>query len=247
MNPLLIALQFLTRFPVPVREFSREQTRDSIYWYGAAGAAIGLVLLAAQSLLLWLLPWDADVIVAALLLLLWVLITGALHLDGLADSADAWLGAHGDRDKALRIMKDPRCGPAGVVAVVLVLLLKFALLLYLQQQQQAAYLVLVPMLARALIPLLFFLTGYVRAEGLGSPFAEGLALQKILPGLAIALVAGLVLGGPMWLLACAIALVLFFTLRALMMRQFGGTTGDTAGALLEVLETGLLLGCVFMA
>jgi adenosylcobinamide-GDP ribazoletransferase len=65
---------------------------------------------------------------AALLLTVWVLLSGGLHLDGLADSADAWLGGFGDRERTLTIMKDPRSGPIAVVVLVLVLLLKFCAL-----------------------------------------------------------------------------------------------------------------------
>lgn len=246
MKSLLIALQFLTRIPVPVKDCTPEQVRASIYWYGIAGLAIGAILLAAQTLLLWLLPWDADAAVAALLLTLWVLLTGALHLDGLADSADAWLGGHGDRERSLAIMKDPQSGPAGVIAIVLVLLLKFSLVLYLQQHQQMFYLLLVPMLARAMMPFLFLFTHYVREEGLGSPFAERLAVEKMLPGLVIAVVAGVLLSGLFWLLAVGLALAVFIAARVLMVKRIGGTTGDTAGALIEILEVTLLLGCIFI-
>ncbi|PWQ89005.1 adenosylcobinamide-GDP ribazoletransferase, partial [Enterococcus faecium] len=83
-------------------------------------------------LLLWLashlLQGTPSPLHAALLLTLWVLLSGALHLDGLADSADAWLGGFGDRERTLRIMKDPRSGPIAVVTLVLVLLLKFCAL-----------------------------------------------------------------------------------------------------------------------
>lgn len=247
MKSLLIALQFLTRIPVPVRERTPEQVRDSLYWYATTGLLIGAMLVAAQTLLLWIMPWDADAVVAVLLLLLWVLITGALHLDGLADSADAWLGGQHDREKTLAIMKDPRSGPAGVVAVVLVLLLKFALILHLQQHQQLFYLLLAPMLSRSFIPFLFLFTNYVRAEGLGSPFADRLAVEKMLPGLIVAIAAGFLLSGLLWVVAVVLALVVFVLARALMVKRIGGTTGDTAGALIEMLEVAVLLGCIFSA
>lgn len=243
--PLRIALQFLTRFPVTVDDYRIEHLRASLYWYAVVGAVIGAALWLVQSLLLILLPWDADPVIAALLLLGWVVITGALHLDGLADSADAWLGGAGDREKSLRIMKDPQSGPAGVVAIVLVLLLKFALILYLQQHQQFAYLLLVPLTARSLIPLLFYTTPYARSAGLGSPFSEGLELAKIWPGLLLALVPGVLVGGLWWLLALGLAALVLAGLRRLMLRRLGGTTGDTAGALIEILECTLLLGTVW--
>ena len=85
-----------------------------------------------------LLEGASPLLQAALLLALWVALTGALHLDGLADSADAWLGGFGDPARTLEIMKDPRSGPVAVVVLVLLLLLKFSALLVVLQAQQPA-------------------------------------------------------------------------------------------------------------
>lgn len=247
LMPFRIALQFLTRIPAGVTDYRVEHLRQSVYWYAAVGSVMGLILWAAQTLFLQIFSWDADLIVSVLLLLVWVALTGALHLDGLADTADAWLGGQGDREKSLRIMKDPQSGPAGVVAIVMVLLLKFSVILYLQQHQEFAYLLVVPVAARALVPLLFFTTPYVRAEGLGSPFSEGLEFIKIIPGIVFAIALGFLGNGSWWLVAMLMAGIVFWCARRWMLTRLGGTTGDTAGALIEVLECGLLLACVWAA
>ena len=247
LMPFRIALQFLTRLPVTVAEYRTEHLRQSLYWYAAVGAVIGLLLLLTQIVLLQILSWDADLVVSVLVLVLWVMLTGALHLDGLADTADAWLGGQGDREKSLRIMKDPQCGPAGVVAIALVLLVKFSIILYLQQHQQFMYLLVVPVAARSLVPLLFLTTPYVRAEGLGSPFSEGLERNAIVPGLLFAIALGFLGNGLWWLVAMLLAALVFWGFRAWMMARLGGTTGDTAGALVEVLECTLLIACVWAA
>lgn len=80
----------------------------------------------------------------------WVGLSGGLHLDGLADTADAWIGGHADRQRTLEIMKDPRSGPIAVVVLLLVLLLKFAALVVLLGQGAWAGLLLAPWLGRAL-------------------------------------------------------------------------------------------------
>lgn len=247
LMPFRIALQFLTRIPAGVTDYRIEHLRQSVYWYAAVGSVIGLILWAAQTLFLQIFSWDADLIVAVLLLLVWVALTGALHLDGLADTADAWLGGQGDREKSLRIMKDPQSGPAGVVAIVMVLLLKFSVILYLQQHQEFAYLLVVPATARALVPLLFFTTPYARTEGLGSPFSEGLEFIKIIPGIVFAIALGFLGNGSWWLVAMLMAGIVFWCARRWMLTRLGGTTGDTAGALIEVLECSLLLACVWAA
>ena len=125
MRGLLAAIAFLTRLPVPARVWA-EASRPPVQlpWYPVVGLLIGALL----SGLACLLSREPPLLTAALLLLAWTGITGGLHLDGLADSADAWVGGLGDRARTLEIMKDPRSGPMGVTAIVVVLLLKFAAL-----------------------------------------------------------------------------------------------------------------------
>ncbi len=127
-HSLLIALQFLTRIPVP--DHGNQDpvlVGRSLLCYPAVGLLIGCLLWGLQYLLQLLLPqlWSLQ---AALILTGWCLITGGLHLDGLADSADAWLGGLGDRQRTLELMKDPTCGSAAVLVLVLVLLIKFSAL-----------------------------------------------------------------------------------------------------------------------
>jgi len=181
---------------------------------------------------------------AALLLTAWVLLSGGLHLDGLADSADAWLGGFGDRERTLTIMKDPRSGPIAVVTLVLVLLLKFSALMALIESQHTLGLLLAPLIGRAAMLGLFLGTPYVRAGGLGQALADHLprtAGQQVL--LVSALVCVLI-AGVSGLLALLVASIGFFWLRHLMLRRLGGSTGDTAGAMLELLEVAVLLAMV---
>ncbi|RBD43005.1 adenosylcobinamide-GDP ribazoletransferase, partial [Xanthomonas oryzae] len=117
---LLAAVGFLTRMPVPGWVFARPGAQArSLLWYPLVGVLIGAVL----SALAWCLRDVAPLLGAALLLSSWVWLTGALHIDGLADTADAWVGGMGDRMRTLAIMKDPTSGPMALAAVVLALLL----------------------------------------------------------------------------------------------------------------------------
>ncbi|OUM39064.1 adenosylcobinamide-GDP ribazoletransferase [Pseudomonas putida] len=235
MLPFWIALQFLSSLPVslPGMPEPRELGR-SLLFYPLVGLLFGLLLWLA-SLLLQGTPAPLH---AALLLTVWVLLSGALHLDGLADSADAWLGGFGDRERTLQIMKDPRSGPIAVVTLVLVLLLKFCALWVLVEQGIGAQLLLAPLIGRAAMLGLFLSTPYVRPGGLGQALAEHLprrAAGWVLLGTALFC---LVFGG--WVVVLALAV--FAWLRHLMCRRLGGTTGDTAGALLELLELAVILG-----
>ena len=238
MLPLWIALQFLSSLPIRLPGMPQpEQLGRSLLCYPLVGLLFGVMLwglnlaLAGAPLLLH----------AALLLTVWVLLSGALHLDGLADSADAWLGGFGDRERTLTIMKDPRSGPIAVVTLVLVLLLKFAALLALIEQQQGVVLLIVPMLGRAALLGLFLTTPYVRAGGLGQALADHLPRRAGWWVLGASMLGSLLIAGVEAVVALVVAFGMFVWLRQVMMRRLGGTTGDTAGALLELLEMAVLV------
>ncbi len=229
-----IALQFLTRVPVPAHAPPEPgEAGRVVLYYPLVGLAIGGLLWLVAGLL-----GDVEPLVrAAVLLAVWVGVTGGLHLDGLADTADAFVGGHGDRERTLAIMKDPYCGPMGVTAIGLVLLVKFAVLAMLP----SALLWLVPLLGRSLIPALFLNTPYVRPGGLGEAMQAELppsAARGVL--VAVGLFALLFFGGAgLW--ALLVAAFWWFVFRAWLLGRLGGTTGDTAGALVEIGESLVLL------
>ena len=135
-------------------------------------------------------------------------------------------------------------GPIAVVVLVVVLLLKFAALVALIEQQQGVALLLAPLIGRAALLGLFLCTPYVRAGGLGQALADLLPRLAGRQVLGLSVLACLLLGGYSGAWAVLLAGLLFFWLRQVMLRRLGGTTGDTAGALLELLETAVLLGVV---
>ncbi|MBB6154331.1 adenosylcobinamide-GDP ribazoletransferase [Pseudomonas sp. JAI115] len=243
MLPLWIALQFLSSLPIRLPGMPEpQQLGRSLLFYPLVGLLFGVIL--------WVLNLALTgaplLLHAALLLTVWVLLSGALHLDGLADSADAWLGGFGDRERTLTIMKDPRSGPIAVVTLVLVLLLKFCALLALIEQGDAVMLIIVPLLGRAALLGLFLTTPYVRAGGLGQALADHLPRRIGWWVLGASALACLLIAGMKAIAALVVALVGFVWLRRVMMRRLGGTTGDTAGALLELLEMVVLVGVVLV-
>jgi adenosylcobinamide-GDP ribazoletransferase len=171
-----------------------------------------------------------------------VVLTGALHLDGLADSADAWVGGLGDRERTLSIMKDPRSGPVGVVSVVLILLLKFAAVASLPPVGALTMnwaLLLAPLLARAGLTALFLWMPYARREGLGTPLLaapRGACLFALMATLAICVCCG-------WrgVTALGIAALVWLAWRYACMDRLQGFTGDTAGALTEMTEAAVVV------
>ena len=239
MKPLLLALQLLTRIPVPGEiEATEAQIGRSILFYPIVGLLLGATIYVVATVL----PEQSLLLNAALLITLWIGLTGALHIDGLADSADAWVGGMGDSRRTLDIMKDPNCGPMGVTIILVVMLLKFTALYTLLQQGYLLPLLLIPMLGRAQILLLLLTTPYVRKQGMGS------ALATHLPGTLAWLV--LLISFLGWsyfmqqsgIIVLTTLLLMFVLFRQILMRRIGGTTGDTIGALVELSELVLLIG-----
>ena len=239
MLPFWIALQFLSSLPIRLPGMPQPQELGrSLLFYPLVGLLFGGLLWGLSALL----AGAPLMLHAALLLTVWVLLSGGLHLDGLADSADAWLGGFGDRERTLIIMKDPRSGPIAVVTLVLVLLLKFCALLALIEQQNSAVLLVAPLIGRSALLAVFLTTPYVRAGGLGQALADHLPRRAGWWVLGLSALGCVVLAGYAGLWALVLAIVGFIWLRRVVMRRLGGTTGDTAGALLELLEVLVLVG-----
>lgn len=243
IHPFLIALQFLTSLPVRMASEPDETgISRSLSYYPLVGLLIGISLVA----LAWALSDIPALLAAGLLLAAWVFVTGGLHLDGLADSADAWVGGLGDREKTLAIMKDPCCGPAGVVGIVLLLLIKFAALHAVLVAGDLTVLLLTPVLGRAVLLVLFLTTPYVRANGLGAAMAAGLPRRSVIVVVVLTLAVVLFLAGidGLWLVLAV--MLVFIVLRTGAMRRIGGITGDVAGALVEITEATILVTAVLI-
>lgn len=243
IDPFLVALQFLTRLPVSLRETPTPQRiGQSLAFYPAVGLVIGLVLGAFH----YALGDISALLRAAMLLVAWIALTGALHLDGLADSADAWAGGLGNHERALAIMKDPHIGPTAVVTLVLTLITKFAALTVLATDAWVI-LVLAPMLARSAVSLLFITTPYVRSGGLGESLSKNRSRYANCLAIGLTWTATLALATWLGLMLLLTLVITFLLARKTMCKHIGGTTGDTAGALIEISEIAILFTAVLLA
>ena len=124
MKGLIVAIQFLTRLPTPRITVSGAEFAAAIRWFPAVGLILGAIVAAGCRAGAEIDPWTA----ALAGLVLWVAVTGALHLDGLGDVADACGAAHKDRERILAVLADPHIGSFGAVAIGLQLLAKLLLL-----------------------------------------------------------------------------------------------------------------------
>ncbi len=245
MSTLPLALTFLTKLPWPWRgEAENQDLARSMFWFPWVGALLGLIFWGAWAGLHRLLPAPAA---AALLLTLTVWLTGGLHLDGLADTADGLGGGHAPADR-LRIMKDSRVGAFGVISLILILLLKYSLFLSLGRPGSGdRVLLLYPVISRGAMVLLAYLSPYARPEGgLGQAMTLGVSRQ-VLAGasLSTAALAGLILGAT-GLGLCAVAAGLVWLGSLYFQRSLGGVTGDILGATNEVVEVLVLIGALLL-
>ena len=246
MNSTLpLALTFLTKLPWPWRGPADETAlARSMFWFPWVGAVLGLIYWGAWWGLHRALPAPAA---AALLLTLTVWVTGGLHLDGLADTADG-LGGGRTPAEALAIMKDSRVGAFGVISLILGLVLKFSLFLSLAAQTSGApSLLLFPVISRWSMVLLAYLSPYARAEGgLGQAMTLGVSPRVLLgASLSAGGLSLLILGAPgLVLLAAAAALIWLGSLY--FQRRLGGITGDILGAANEVVEITVLTGALML-
>lgn len=235
---LILAIQFLTRLPTPqVRDFRQEDLSRSAVYYPLVGAIIG-ALLALPLYGLADRPWLAGV----LTLLMWVWVTGALHLDGLGDVADAFGAAHRNPQRFLEVLKDPHMGVFGVVTLIMQLLLKFVLLTELAVGPLWFGIVLVPAWARwgtlwwsQRIPSL-------HGDGMGERFSWQLRPSAMWMWAVVLAAISVVFAWPLLLALLLVPLVAVWW-----KRKLGGISGDGLGASVEVVETLLLLALVVLA
>ncbi len=226
------ALQFLTRLPAPhFDEFDPEDLSRSAVWFPLVGIVIGGALAAA----VWAGGHASPWIGGLLGLVVWVWITGGLHLDGLGDVADALGASHRSPERFLEVLRDPHIGAFGSIAIALQLIVKLVLLAEVAGHLDVLALVLIPAWARW-GTLVWSLTVPPLASGSGERFSwqikpTAVAVQGLALMLASAWVSPILLMAPL-----VVALVsIYWKVR------LGGITGDCLGASVEVSETVLLL------
>ena len=234
---LLAAVRFLTALPLPGQPPALHHMGRALVWFPVVGLGLGGVLLGLDRLLGLALPplvTSMGVVVALALL------TGGLHLDGLADTCDAIGGGHTPQER-LDIMKDTHVGSFAVIGLVSVLGLKVFALAALGPGERAAALLLFPALSRWGVVVAVAAFPYARPQGSGRAFKEGATLLRLAAASAMAAIIAFALRGfaGLGLMAAVAALVLL--VGAFLSRRQGGLTGDSYGAINEVAEVAVLL------
>jgi adenosylcobinamide-GDP ribazoletransferase len=234
MKRFLAALQFLTIIPLPEGFNPGERVLGgSLPFFPVVGLLIGGAVALADYGLGLLFPVPAASVFAVILL---IAVSGALHIDGLADTADGFFSAR-PREQIIVIMKDSRSGPMGVVAIVCVVVLKIALIASVTGPWRWWVLLLTPLAGRCALLVQFALLPYVRPEkGLAGIFHRNRSRGHALWALTFLLIVGYLTGCLPGLIAGGCAFLAALLLAAYSFRRIGGLTGDTLGAACELTE-----------
>ena len=235
MKGLLIAIQFLTRLPTPRIAVSSDEFAASMRWFPAVGLIVGALVAGVG----WA-GGQIDPSTGALLaLLIWVAVTGALHLDGLGDIADARGAAHKDRERLLAVLADPHVGSFAVVTIALQLITKLVLLHVLVDRQEFVAIALIPFAARIGTLVWSRMLPDLHA-GLGSQFRNAVRPIDFV-------IWGVLLVAAAWVSPSLLAAPLIFAIWGWwLLRKIGGISGDGHGAGIEIGESLLLAAALLV-
>ncbi|MFO8085576.1 MAG: adenosylcobinamide-GDP ribazoletransferase [Desulfobacterales bacterium] len=234
MKGLISAIQFITSIPLRLKVVF--EPRAMIPFFPVVGLILGGMTAVFDFVALYFWP---VYVVAVLDVVLLVVLTGALHLDGLGDTADGLYGRR-SREEALRIMKDSRIGAMGLVVIVCVLAVKWAGFASLGPHRMLL-IIIVPSLARASMIFGMYFLEYGRpGGGTGHPFFENPLNKKafiyvVVPSL-LCVFAGLRgIGALLFFVLITGGMISFYR------KRIGCITGDMLGAMVEISEAGLLI------
>jgi adenosylcobinamide-GDP ribazoletransferase len=240
VSGLVLAVRYLTILPVPGRPHAPlERLGRAAPWFPLVGAGLGVVLVAADALTVWLFP---PLLAALLTVTLWKLLTGGLHLDGLADCLDGLVGR--DRERRLAIMRDSRIGTFGAVGLILFLMLEIVAVAELVPDARRAVLLAAPSIGRAAPPVLARLFPAARPEGQGAAFRAGVGPLGAALAAALGALVALAALGAAGLAVMALALTVAAAAARFVTGRLGGLTGDVLGAAVEVAELTALLAVI---
>ncbi|RXS98211.1 adenosylcobinamide-GDP ribazoletransferase [Silvibacterium dinghuense] len=240
---LLSAVQFLTRLRVPTPPYEQDSLARAVKFFPLVGLLIGSGSAALDRALTPHLP---ALVVALLVVVYMIAITGCLHEDGLADAADGF-GGGWDREKVLAIMRDSRIGTYGAVAVVLSVLARVLLIASLPQTHVSAYLLVAPVLSRwTTLPLSFILpparnSSADQVDGQGARIARLTTSGSLVIGSVLSLVMAIALLRSHALAPVLASLVMTLVTALYYRYRIGGITGDCFGATNQLTEIAVYL------
>lgn len=240
---VILALAYFTRLPMPQQHnVTADEWAKAARYLPLAGWLVGGWAALVLYVGLQYLPVGPAIVLS---MLSSILLTGALHEDGLADTADG-LGGGWSKEQALTIMKDSRIGSYGAIALVIALLLKFNLLSAMQPEYLPLVLIAAHAVSRLAALMVMSSQRYAREEGKAQALASPPSIAGLLTGLVFGLLPMLLLPVQAWLALLPVLLVwVWFSLK--LKRRLGGYTGDCLGAMQQLTELAFYLGIVIIS
>lgn len=242
MKNFFLMIRFFTR--IPLRIINTSENNDftrGLPYFPLVGLVIGVFNLLA---FYFFYIFENPAVTISFWIMANIVITGALHIDGLADTCDGLL-SYKDKDTMLKIMKDSRIGTNGVISILMDIVLRLTLMLSLSPGIRPYVILISPVLGKTTMLVLIWMTPYARQEGIGGLFYADKSKKLIIPGLISGIIMILLIySWKLWpvLLLCFIKILLF---RKFVMDKIGGMTGDTLGAANEIAELSFLLYIFF--
>ena len=235
MISLLTAFQFLTSFPALIRRtFTAQELGRAVGYFPIVGLVLGGLLYGLGSGLRLVFPFP---VVSIFILAVWLLFTRALHFDGFLDTCDGLFGGF-TPERRLEIMRDSRVGAFGVAGGGLLLLAKYAALVSLPH---LSGLLLAPVMGRWVLSIAIFAYPYAREEGMGRDMKDNVGWQQVILATVVTMLAAWFFTGWTGLLVFAMAGIILWLGAGFILRRIPGLTGDSYGALCELVELAVLL------
>jgi len=236
----LFALGFLTIFPIATRtSVNRNKLSSSTIYFPLVGLLLGLILAATNMLLSYVAV--SAFLSSVMLVTLLAIVTGALHLDGLADTADAFLSRK-TAPEMLKIMRDSQVGAMGVLSLIFVILLKISLLYSLNPETVNTSLILMCLLSRYALVLAISVFTYAREEGKAKVFIEAKSWKSFVLASTLTLFCAFAFLGLKGIALFVLVILSTLLIGKFVTKKIGGITGDILGAINELSEVVILFG-----
>lgn len=244
MNSFLLAIQFLTIIPVRTKEaMEKSQLSQSIIYFPLVGLLLGVILAGLNLFLSYLLFYP--LLINVILVIALIILTGGLHLDGLADTIDAF-SSRKDKETLLEIMRDPHIATMGTLSLISIILLKVTILSSLDSNTKNIALIFMCVLSRWSLLLPLYLFTYARKAGKAEGFFAGLTFGKFILTTLVTLIFVSLIWNWKGLSVFTSALIFSYIFNRHIDKRINGVTGDILGATLELNEALILMTCLII-
>lgn len=233
MTGFLLAVQFLTSFPLKIKHYSAEKKAASVIFFPVVGLLLGFLLAGINGIsgILGFGAFPGAVILVVAL----VVLTAGMHIDGLSDTFDAFLSGK-PKEEMLLIMRDPHAGAMGVLSIISVLLLEVALLFSIPAPAKTIALLLACIISRWSAVLQMFVFPYARQDGKAGVFMKGMNHRIFFTSAIITFLLVFIIARLKGLMVLFLITLISFLLGRASEKKINGITGDTLGATIVITE-----------